>query len=306
MKKKSLFLLMLSLFFSVGAQQFTLLDTIPLCLVTVDSNSTHTIIYWEKGTVTGYDSVRIYKKIAGTIYNAVGTVAFNDTGEFHDFSVNPNINDEFYKLAGVTPLGLEGPRSRFHRTIHISNLGTGLLAYNEYEIENVTNPSPFYELYRDDLGSGTWGSSAINSMPSGFTQMNDGSYGSFPAANYRVQTSWAISCDPSRAIVNTSRSNIKNQATVEGIEDHTNLNVLISITQNFSSNSIQLTLKNAVLTLNSQFLLYDETGRLIKTEVMTTGQNSATMSLAGLSDGVYFAMLTNKNLRFSKKVIVLP
>jgi hypothetical protein len=182
-----------------------------ICMVTVDSLSTHNIIYWDKTGFTYVDSFRIYREDVTNVYSHIGSVAFNDTSEYHDYAANPNVTTKRYKLSAIDSCGNESPLSNYHNTIYVTSSGNGQYNWNLYVIENSANPVANFLLMRDDNSTGNF--QQIGSTAGNQNVLNDPNYALYPNGSWRIHTSWSISCDPSRGAINTSRSNIKITST---------------------------------------------------------------------------------------------
>ncbi|MBC7864168.1 MAG: T9SS type A sorting domain-containing protein, partial [Bacteroidia bacterium] len=256
-----------------------------ICMVTVDSTSTHNIIYWDKTTVSGVDSFKIYREDVTNIYKHIGTVAYDSLGEYHDYDTvlyaNPNATTKRYKLATVDTCGLQGGLSNYHNTIYIIYAGGGQYTWNPlYTIENTANPVNNYVLMRDNLSTGVWVQVAFTAG----TQQTivDPGFATFPNASYYVETIWGISCDPARAIVNTSRSNVKGIAQ-GGIGFAENaLSNSVTVAPNPVSHETQIRSASRI----SSVELYNSIGQLIIGEKVNN-VNSYTLSFSELAAGVY-------------------
>ncbi|MGZ3864985.1 MAG: T9SS type A sorting domain-containing protein [Bacteroidia bacterium] len=173
-----------------------------ICMVTVDSASTHNIIYWDKTGVTHADSFRIYREDVTNVYTRIGTVHYNSLSEYHDMdpAANPNTTTKRYKISSVDSCGNESPKSQWHNTIYIQDNGAGQFSWTDlYLIEPNTNPVNQYVLMVDSLNNGNF----VQIASTAGTQhvLNDVHYFNYSGnANWRVETVWGISC------VSTARS----------------------------------------------------------------------------------------------------
>ncbi|MBC7863889.1 MAG: hypothetical protein IAF38_13015, partial [Bacteroidia bacterium] len=88
-------------------------DVVSICLVTVDSNSQHNIIMWDKTPFTDVDSFIIYREIATNNYQPIGAVHFDSLSQFVDTTEtlyfpntgNPNAGTYRYKIKAHTTCG---------------------------------------------------------------------------------------------------------------------------------------------------------------------------------------------------------
>ena len=181
-------------------------NLVPICLVTVDTNSTHNILIWEKPASTIIDSFIIYRQTATNLYTRIAAVQYDSLSEYHDMAANPNITSYRYKLAVLDTCGAESDLSAFHNTIHLQNFGLGNFQWTFYQIENQLNPVLNFNVYRDNLGNGNF--LQIGNVPGTNSTFTDINYSIYDTSVYVVDVNWNISCSSSRA-VNTTRSNIK-------------------------------------------------------------------------------------------------
>lgn len=175
-----------------------------ICLLTVDSASTHNIIIWEKQPTNLIDSFNIYREATNNVYTKIASVPYDSLSEYHDYNANPNTTSYRYKLSTVDTCGVESALSVFHNTIHLQYLGMGNFQWTFYQIQPGINPVISFNVYRDNFNNGNF--SQIGFVSGSNATFTDVSYSSFPDANYVVDVNWGISCTPSRA-VNTTRSN---------------------------------------------------------------------------------------------------
>jgi Secretion system C-terminal sorting domain/SprB repeat len=188
----------------------------PICLVSVDTLSTHNIVYWEKPVTEEIDSFRVYREVATNVYSHIASVSYDSLSEYHDYAADPNATSYRYKIAVLDTCGDAGALTDFHNTIHLQVLGLGNMQWTLYDIENAGNPVTFYRVLRDDLGTGNF-LPISSTIPGGNTTYTDVNYATYPNAKYVVDVSWSISCDPSRININTTRSNIKRPPTTTQI-----------------------------------------------------------------------------------------
>ncbi|HKC69189.1 MAG TPA: T9SS type A sorting domain-containing protein, partial [Bacteroidia bacterium] len=197
--------------------QVNIPSTPQICMVTVDSLSTHNIIYWDKTTVTGADSFRIYRENSTNVYTQIGTVSYNSLSEYHDFGVDPNATTTRYKISAIDSCGNESAKSNYHNTIYIVNVGGGQYTWNPlYTIENSPNPVTQYVLMRDDNNTGVFNQILTTSGTS--NTLNDVNYASYPNANWYVDA-LGFNCNPTLRL-----SNGGNSTYAAKIRSHSNQN----------------------------------------------------------------------------------
>ncbi|MES2139529.1 MAG: T9SS type A sorting domain-containing protein [Bacteroidota bacterium] len=213
-------------------------DTQPICLVTVDSASTHNIVIWEKEVTTQIDSFKIYREVSSNVYSQIASVAYDSLSEYHDYGANPNVTSFKYKIEILSKCGTVSPMSKYHNTIHLQNFG-GNLQWTLYNIENTGNPVTYYRLFRDDNGTGNF-LPISSTIPGGNSTYTDINYSSFPNGAYLVDVTWNISCTPTRSI-STTRSNVKYNNPAAGVLSQKELNNQIAIYPNPYSEKTTIT-----------------------------------------------------------------
>lgn len=273
---------------------------VSMCLISVDTLSTHNVIYWEKPITALIDSFFIYREITTNNYQKVGAVAYEDYNEYHDYSADPNTTTYKYKVSVLDTCGFESAKSGFHNTIHLQNNGNGNLAWTQYGIENSGNPVTFYRVYRDDFGTNNF--QPINtSIPGGNTTYTDVNYAAYPNARYVVDVNWDISCTPFRSSVTTTRSNRWQNNITVGIEDEFENMVLIY--PNPASDIITIEFPE---TLNiSGFEITNMLGQTIYSEVFSLkGNTKKQIDVSGFAEGIYLLEMQTVNGNMNKKIII--
>ncbi len=274
-------------------------QVVPLCLVTIDSLSTNTIVVWEKtGIGAEVDSFRVYREVATNVYSNIASVSNDSLSEYHDYSANPNVTSYKYKLATLDTCGGISPLSDFHNSIHLQYLGYGNLQWTLYDIENAANPVNVYIVTRDDNNTGNFLPISTN-IPGSNNTYTDLNYLSFPNAAYRVDVSWSISCNPTRNS-STPSSNIVLQDRNASVSELDAAN-LVSIYPNpFTS---QTTISFEESQSNTGIKITDVLGKEIKT-IHFTGKECV-IEKGEMEKGIYFVQITsgNKNT-VNRKIIV--
>jgi len=266
-----------------------------ICLVTVDDSSTHNIVVWEKNETPVLASYNIYREVTTGVYNLIANVHKDSISMYDDYSADPNVTSYAYKITALDTCGNESAQSDYHSTIHLQFLGNGNLQWTLYDIENQPNPVDFYEVFRDDSSSGNW-NSISNTIPGGNTTFTDVDYSLFTNPSYRVDVVWAIGCSPSRAGVNTSRSNVKN-APVSGVnvEEYNALNK-VKLYPNPAQNSFVV----EGITEPTWITVFNSIGQPVRSELMQPGNP---VSIEDLPVGMYSVKLEWKDYMKAIKLI---
>jgi hypothetical protein len=96
------------------------LNTQPICLVSVDETSTHNQIVWEHPT-TGINGIKQYKvyRSAASTYVLVDSISSLSSTIYTDLTpgINPNSTQYRYKLTVIDSCGNESVKSLYHQTI---------------------------------------------------------------------------------------------------------------------------------------------------------------------------------------------
>lgn len=275
-----------------------------LCLVTVDSLSTHNILFWDKTGLSLVDHFNIYREDVASFYNLIAVVPFDSLSEYHDYTADPNVTTKRYKISSVDSCGTESALSRFHNTIYVTSSGNGQFNWNLYTIEPTTNPVTNYLLMRDDNATGVW--NQIASTAGTQQTLNDPAYASFPNADWRVETVWNISCEstqrPSKdnsiqTVIVKSKSNIKNTRTV-GVKTNSNSNGF-ELFPNPTNDKVTIVLNEMESNLKVQVV--NLLGQVLLESAINDKQTS--ISLNQLEAGTYFIKIIGGQNQVTKKLI---
>ncbi len=261
-----------------------------ICLVTVDSASTHNIITWEKLDKPATDSFYIYREIATNSYSAIGAVHRDSLSEYHDYGANPNFTAYRYKISATDSCNHESVLSPYHNTIHIQYLGSGNLVWNVYGIENQTTPVSTFDVFYDALANGNW--QLLGSVPGNQYTATDGAFNQHPNALYRVAANFFYSCTPSRS----AASSMSNIISISGTY----------VTDIVFENSIHLfpNPANTMLFIQCEnfypqlIILYDANGEKISEQ-----KYMPQLDVSALARGIYFIALKNAEVTTRKKFV---
>ena len=274
-------------------------NPIPICLVSVDSQSTHNIIVWEKNIAikTAIDSFRIYREITTNNYSYIASIQKDSLSEYHDYIANPNSTSYKYKLSAIDTCGNLIPLSNYHNTIHLQNLGNGNFQWTLYQIENDTNPVTFYIVMRDDLHNGNF-QPISNTIPGTNSTYTDVNYASYPNASYKVAVSWNRSCSPSKS-TSTTYSNIEklNSTGIQNWEA-----ALFTISPNPTNTTTTITLTKAVD--NATIKLINLTGQTIIEKQNQTGDHF-NLDISQQEQGIYFVEIRQADNVWRTKLVKL-
>ncbi|MEO8761622.1 MAG: T9SS type A sorting domain-containing protein, partial [Bacteroidia bacterium] len=283
-------------------------STPQICMVTVDSLSMHNIIYWDKTTVTGADSFKIYRENSTNTYTQIGTVSYHSLSEYHDFGFDPNTTTTRYKISAIDSCGNESPQSYYHATIYVATLGGGQFNWNSYLIESSANPVSNYVLMRDSNNTGTFVQIAITSGNS--NTLNDVNYANYPNGQWYVDA-LGFNCTPNLRLAgggnnSTMAAKIKshsNQANNRGtgiskINGGNQVSVYPNPTTNVVNISFAKTTNKATIKITS--LLGSE---VYNSGPLTISGNNITVDISDLANGSYLVQIITDNITEIKKIV---
>jgi|GEM_PF-1923819 len=283
-----------------------------ICMVTVDDSSVNNIVYWDKTSYTSVDSFIVYREVSTAIYKRIGAVAYNSLSEFVDTSRSvgpangdPNVTAYGYKLQIRDACGNYSALSPYHHTIFIAgpdqngifNLGF------PYAIEGGLNPVLNYNLICDTAGLNNWFNVGI--AAGNVSLVKDLNYLShLNSPQWRVKTDWAITCDPTRAPINTTRSNIRHPSTINGILSIATLDASVIIYPNPAKDNV--TIELSALTKNAQLKIVNVLGQTVFNETIIASSNKTVKQIntSNFAKGVYTVILETPTGKLLKKLVI--
>lgn len=281
-----------------------------LCMVSVDPTSTFNVVTWEKPIASDIDSFRVYREVLSSFVH-IGSVAYDSLSEYNDSTylpaADPNTTNFRYKISVVDTCGNESALSNHHRTIFLqANQGVGgVVNLNWVPYEGAT--VDFYRILRDTLGIGVY--VAIDSVPGSNTVYTDNAPPVTMAyVDYLLESNWATVCTPTRASINTTRSNIKRTGLISsGIADQEILNGNINVYPNPAHDVI--TIEYPAGFKKYQLQLYDALGQLVVNEQLdndptNNGVLTHTINVGEFTKGVYIIHLQTENSSSFKRVVI--
>ncbi|MFN5460999.1 MAG: T9SS type A sorting domain-containing protein, partial [Bacteroidota bacterium] len=274
-----------------------------ICIVTVDSFTNTNKVIWEKpGSANGIKEYKIYREgSALNVYNQIKTLPFDSLSEYTDPVANPAVRAWRYKITYKDSCGVETVLSVNHKTIHLAvNVGisnTRNLAWDDYE----GFPFLTFNIWRYHASTG-W--VKLDSLPSNlhsYTDLNPPGGGTL---DYAIEVVRPNSCNSTRGIINTTRSNIRNIVAPlsTNIDDLSLTSVKIFPNPAQNTFSIGITSKE-----NSKMnvTLFDVRGRevMLTQRVLTSGKNTETFNISELESGVYFISVQIGEKIFRTKLV---
>lgn len=260
-----------------------------LCIVTVDSLNRN-VLSWQKPITSGITGFNIYRENGGT-YNLIDFQDYDSISCYMDTlsGVDPNSNSYRYKIAVVDTLGLIGPLSTFHETIHLTasiNSSEANLSWDNYEGFSFT----YFRILRDSTMSNNWEViDSVSFLTFNYTDLNVPSSG----ARYVIEVPSPFPCDPTKSIAdfNSSRSNSSSQ--VKGPAQLDEPEVKWKVYPNPANDWIKIDVESEILPQKVQLL--DPLGRILLTKQLD--QSITTLPLSDIGPGYFFLVIENKQNR---------
>ena len=277
---------------------------VDICLVTVDTSSTHNIVVWEKPATLEIDSFLVYRMFDDSLYYEVGAVHYDSLSIFHDYDVDadPNTSAHRYKLSTLDTAGIESALSDYHATMHLTVTTAGDMLWSWYKIENSGNPVLNFNCYRDDLGDGNF---SILSVIDGTEQTwTDDDIDLYPSGRYVIDVDWSISCSASRENVNTTRSNLDERTAPDPASVNQLLADQINIYPNPSQGQVWLNIPAEVGA--KSYVLYSSMGAVSTQTSMNqySSGGNLNLELPQLASGIYFLEIETDRGSLVKKVVM--
>jgi hypothetical protein len=279
-----------------------------ICMVTVDSLSTHNIIYWDKTNITGADSFRIYREDQTNVYTYIGSLQYNALSEYHDYGADPNVTTKRYKISSIDACGNESALSNYHNTIYIIDNHNGQFSWPTlYTIENSANPVTNYALMRDDYNTGTYNQIAITA---GTQQViTDPNYSTYMStANWYVETIWGITCtstgrqnNQTQGTIVKSKSNIANNRTT-GVKNAGTASLDLTIYPNPTNGKLNILLP-ADLKGKATVKVTSLIGEEMYSENVNSVAGKHVVDMSEFPAGTYLVQITGTDLSVTKRIV---
>jgi hypothetical protein len=119
-------------------------------------------------------------------------------------------------------------------------------------------------------------------------------------ANWRVKTSWGITCDPTRATINTTRSNIKGAQMMTAIANNDLLAKMIVIYPNPANGAI--TIQQPIFQQPNIISFYNAIGALVYTTTSSNVQER--INIENFAKGVYTVSVQTQSGNVFKKLVI--
>jgi PKD repeat protein len=272
-----------------------------ICLVSVDTSNNHNIIIWENN-IAGIQTYQVYRQssVAGQ-FNLIATIPADSLSQYEDTLANAGIQPWNYEIRVKDSCNFVSVLSLSHQSIFLTvaaNGGTVDLSWTPYA---GTIFSDYYILRKGTLSPWT----VVDSVPAGTTSYSDLNVPT-DTLDYMIEIKPANPCDPSRAVINTSRSNIK----VQGVNNPTaaveenELTGLVNVYPNPVKDMMQVAVK-AVKEGQLLISIYDVQGKEVfsSSKTISAGTSTETVPTKNLAEGLYVVQVSFNGKTLHKKIV---
>lgn len=278
-------------------------DVLPICIVTVDTNTNTNLVVWQKPVVTNISHFNVYREssIAGS-YQFVDSVLYTEESLLNDTIAYPSLRSWRYKLTVVNECGVESELSDDHKTIHLvyheTSPGVFNLDWDNYEGFAYSD----FHIWRHTLQN-DWEEIAV--LPFGTNSLTD-TPPFVDEIDYMVEVFPPFICQSTNLKVqdhNSSRSNKSaNIAFNNGDAGIAELdNNLIEIYPNPTSGIFWVNVDATQLDIQN-VRVYDMAGNLIE-KVVSHKEKGALVDLSGMENGVYLVQVQTAEGIYHQRVV---
>jgi len=279
-----------------------------ICMVTVDTSTQNNLIIWTKTGAPSVKAYNIYCEIGSyNNFQLVGTVPGDSLSEFMHQGANSSVKSWKYEITAVDSCNEESALSTFHETIHLqTNLGVGNvvnLSWNNYSGFNYG----MFGIWRYHPST-SW--VMIDSIPYCGSQFCQNSYTDLNPfhdnlARYAILVQAPGNCTPTRALISTTRSNIKHLANVTGINTYGELFTNVKIYPNPAKENITIELTG--LTEKTTIRIFNMLGQCVaSSSVLPGSMNTLVKQIAvgGYASGVYTIAIEDSSRKTFRKIVI--
>jgi hypothetical protein len=277
-----------------------------ICAVTVDSaTASYISVIWTKPVATDIDSFYIYR--ADSIpwnYVKIAAVDYADSSVYDDIAVNVNTSWYKYKISAVDLGGIEGVQSDAANSCWLDvvpNMGAGYYTCQWNVYQNNANPPFNVKCMWDSLG-GVAMTQVGGNMSTSWTSWNHIGFSLATSSTYRLEVEISNGCSPERAIINTSRSNLKNVSNPTLlIVNAEQAESLVRAFPNPANGNLNLEW-NAAMKIE-KISVTDLAGKLVFSLIPNESELKRTIGLNSIESGIYFVNFYSAKGIVSKRVI---
>ena len=269
-----------------------------ICMVTVDTNSVHNMIIWNKTYNVNTSSFIIYKESTQSgVYFVLDTIPFLDNNLYVDLSSNPLMKADRYKISVLDSCDNESDQSPFHKTIHLT-INSGTNGWNLIWSHYVGFDFGTYYIWRKDTSNYFSLIDSVQSNLNSYTDIDPPS----GDIDYKIMVKKDVGCtidsSKSTSVYFESYSNISSTATVGLLNVNLSTPILF-----YNQNTDELTFKSTKNNSSEQYTLniIDIQGRIIET--FSFYENQKVIHLNNLKPGTYIIRLTGSRISEIIKII---
>jgi len=308
MKKAYLHILLFSILFVFNFRA----NAQNICMVTADfQTSENYMVIWEEfADVSNIDSIFIYrKKGIETVFTKIGAVDVTLTSPTYFVDNNAHTMDTTkYAISYLYISGGESARSPWHQAVvmdYNDSAGLGELTWTKYRKEDQINEDYIfsYECRMDESGLGNYETMSI--MMNYQVNWTDQAFALHPNARYEVLVTLPTCNVVTKANINTSRSNIKNQqsnASIIAEEEAAGIAKINGVKYTLAPNPVvnELTVTTEEL-INGKVWISNVNGENLVEN--TLNGNSISFDTSLFASGIYFISIESNGVVTSKKFI---
>lgn len=272
-----------------------------ICMVSTNETGQFYIVYWEPLTdMSNMDSVLVYRKKGfETNYSQVGSVKI---GEFEGTSYFDEDSDAEvptkYAIALRDSSGNISELSPYHTGIVLDYVTNGEFIWTPYYKGNQVDESYIvsYECFVDVSGTGGW--TSLGDFPNNQTAWTDANWQSHSTGFYYIEAEMPACEYVTKANINTSRSNIKQQISHGLGVENKEIEPTITVTPNPSTDNI--TIENLSGSDNA-YWISNSAGQ--KIQAGHFDGKLLNVSVKDWSNGVYFINIHSGTQIISKRFV---
>lgn len=277
-----------------------------ICLVSADfQTGENYLIFWEQfADLTNLDSVIIYRKQeTETAFTKIGAVDIEQNAPTYFADVNANtIVLSKYAISTLDSSGSETALSPWHQPMVLNFVddGSGKIDWTKYKKEDQSDESYIvsYQYFIDEAGIGAF--QYFGTVMNYDTMAFDTQFSAHPNSKYYVEASLPTCSIQTKANINTSRSNIKQQFSnaSAGIPSISKSSISFELSPNPASDYITVELGKPTI---GKLSITDLNGRVLKS-IHLIG-DFYTISIDDMANGHYFVNIEQNGVVSSKKFI---
>lgn len=277
-----------------------------ICMVTADYNNadSYMIIWSQIDDMTNLDSVYVYRwSTSDPTYLKIGAVDISSSAPTYFTDINANVIEaNKYKIAYLDSNGALSGFSPYHKPAVLDYEPLdGTLSWSIYEKEGVTASDAIlgHEVLMDETGLNLSWSPISTSLIFSDIYYTDQGYASHPNARYELLVA-LDNCDfQTKANINRSRSNIKQQfsnasASIQQLDQFIGFTVF----PNPTNSMIEIKTENKQ---GAHVKITSVDGKVAYSVEISNG--TSTLDINELKRGVYFIVLEQNGKTSSQKLI---